>query len=78
MLACTLYIIHQNRESNFSSIPQSFYLFRCLMILTSSKASSTLSLNSFSPSLTYFIGEFSRLPTLRAFNAQTRGNACPN
>lgn len=27
MLACTLYIIHQNRESNFSSIPQSFYLF---------------------------------------------------
>lgn len=33
MLACTLYIIHQNRESNFSSIPQSFYLFPHLILL---------------------------------------------
>lgn len=78
MLACTLYIIHQIENRILVPFRNHFIYFRCLMILTSSKASSTLSLNSFSPSLNYFIGEFSRLPTLRAFNAQTRGNACPN
>lgn len=49
-----------------------------LKILSLSVTMPTLSLRKISPSVTFFIGEFRRAPTLRAIDAQPMGNECPN
>ena len=49
-----------------------------LKILSLSVTMLTLGLRKGSPSVTFFIGEFRRVPTLRAIDAQPMGNECPN
>lgn len=53
------------------------FAFSYSFLLTSNVALTTLSLRIFSPSVIVAIGEFTRVPDLRAMSAQTMGNECP-
>ena len=57
---------------------QSDSYLRLVFLLTSSVALTTLSVRTFSPSVTVTIGEFTRVPDLWAMSAQTMGNECPS
>ena len=54
------------------------FAFSYSFLLTSNVALTTLSVRIFSPSVTVVIGEFIRVPDLRAMSAQTMGNECPD
>lgn len=54
------------------------FAFSYSFLLTSNVALTTLSLRIFSPSVIVTIGEFTRVPDLRAMSAQTMGNECPS
>ena len=73
------------KVSSFWHVKQNFhpflfaigFAFSYSFLLTSNVALTTLSLRIFSPSVIVAIGEFTRVPDLRAMSAQTMGNECP-
>lgn len=54
------------------------FAFSYSFLLTSNVALTTLSLRIFSPSVIVAIGEFTRVPDLRAMSAQAMGIGCPS
>ena len=66
-------------RQNFSPFfLQSDSYLRLVFLLTSSVALTTLSVRTFSPSVTVTIGEFTRVPDLWAMSALALGIDCPS